>query len=480
MTTRVQIDASEFDVTSLKQKANIDAELNRNKYVEQSRIRETKKRAEKLRKVDSKDSAAGSALAAQRSSLLPVRRKTVFRPDELSATLFGDSTRLLHLRIGRNSSQTVIEKVAYPGTVVVPRPFGRPPFNFVGVYYYGITGVNRISLLNSLGLSIRVPRRSTAVNYEVRGSVSASQIPVYDSISRVGGGGNSLNIGSLILPVGGKTCVVIIYSRAASNLAVLRAGPAPNGPPSSEFVSFFNPWRIGPVTGIITSTSGSRESIAYVCNEEKIREIPIPGRISEIIDLINPAPTTMIAEADGTNFDGGEDFYFEYTTTVLPTGAGFDPSSSFSTGFYREGLSVSVDAWTPSIFNALNQLSIDNGNGSIFSTGLLRSFPIRKKWVLPDSTKGWWKDYVESIPGQGDAVAYYGQWRTPNQKPSSLITGFSPLQSATFREPSGSTFLSSLPANTDDTITVVWDWDDPAYCRSLCLDLGFSEANLTP
>lgn len=94
MATRINVNISGFDIAALKQRADTGIQDRRTTYVEQVRLQETKKRAEKLRKIDEKNSNVvtlsgstipSSKLPAKGSEIFGSRRRSRYYEEELAA-----------------------------------------------------------------------------------------------------------------------------------------------------------------------------------------------------------------------------------------------------------------------------------------------------------------------------------------------------------------------------------------------------------
>lgn len=129
---------------------------------------------------------------------------------------------------------------------------------------------------------------------------------------------------------------------------------------------------------------------------------------------------------------------------------------------------------TPNIFAQLNQRI------SFVNQEQIKQFPANKKPVLSDVRAGFFSTISSGSPAYGQEplwAEYSGNISNvppPDHGDSNLYLAYRNLNRAGVAFPVDGLNQSSLNFNW------VWDWDDPAYCRRMCLALGFTAADLKP
>jgi hypothetical protein len=180
-----------------------------------------------------------------------------------------------------------------------------------------------------------------------------------------------------------------------------------------------------------------------------------------------PEPPVVVSQQDVSQFFG----YLCGRSTVKKINvpakvidaiiSGYDTGlSDLSEGFYSNSRYTSA-----SIYKAFNEAA------NFVSPSSVKDFPPRKKPVVSDVRKGYYSG------SESDQSLYYAYW-TGDRSEIDLdqTEKFAGIRSATVLVPPG----SSLLPDDFSTLHAAWDWDDSAYCRSMCLALGFSEADLKP
>lgn len=144
---------------------------------------------------------------------------------------------------------------------------------------------------------------------------------------------------------------------------------------------------------------------------------------------------------------------FNYPVRTAPSSPSYEPAK-------YEGLKAS-GAVTPSIFASLNQAA------QFVNPSFIKEFPAGRRWIVEagDFENGTQKYGYYSTPGDPDEVTG-GAVVENNRLTFSLAEQLHP------------DFVAE-PGYSVGKYTV-WDWDDPNYCRSMCLALGFSIADLLP
>lgn len=237
-----------------------------------------------------------------------------------------------------------------------------------------------------------------------------------------------------------------------------------------------------------------RRFAAYVCNNSSIREINIPQTMQPFLAAACPEPIDITR----TVILAGKTFIHNVYDLPNPT-ATVGPNIGLRTD------ATDSAVYTPSVFKSINDsISFTNSTN-------IKTIPTSLYQGLADRSAGTWQAFQDTSTNpeypwmsrfyrEGNPF-YYALWPNKNEEPNVEIwdPAYAPIWE-TFptprRVPKATLTLSTdrVPrngANDPDNIygptaynteqlVSVWDWDDPAYCRSMCLALGFTEADLTP
>lgn len=309
------------------------------------------------------------------------------------------------------------------------------------------------------------------------------------------GSDSSIERDLAILPTGNGNFILALCSRAA--WVTIDATFRVNLPGESlplgirYFVRSNNPTP----SGITLATGKSRSVDFYACNNKQMRLIQPNANVLSLFLAAWPEPTRTAEYILNNFFEGNysqvlyQDTYYE----IPPSRLGYFAEEEVEsyTGIIQpldvnaSGAADKAFNVTPAVFSLLNTISpftdVEN----------IKTFPTSKRWVIPDRTAGsafhafalreldpntvppvsWLDLYNGADPFR------YQRWTTPNQEPAVGSIGV-PFPAATLRldasRPSRSGFYQNRIFGT------MWDWDDPNYCRQMCLALGFDAADLTP
>jgi hypothetical protein len=243
------------------------------------------------------------------------------------------------------------------------------------------------------------------------------------------------------------------------------------------------------VVGLQGYRGTSRRINAYVCSNRAIREISIPDTLLEIIDIAYPQPVTATKTITYRTST-----VFTYNIYEIPLGSRVTGDKGFTNNRYGS-------VFTPQVFETLNNIAPFMGDTAA------KTFPESSKWGLTDNSAGayvrfqdvdsspafpWWSSmYRQGLP------FYHAIWPTKNEEPNFEVwdptyaidwvgkakpkrVRKATLRLDSDREPrEGAVDRTNSSYWAEDFITV-WDWNDPSYCRQMCLSLGFSSADLTP
>lgn len=240
-----------------------------------------------------------------------------------------------------------------------------------------------------------------------------------------------------------------------------------------------------------------RRFSAYVCNNSSIRQINIPTGIEALLNGVCPEPVDATRTVSIYSF-GDPDGTFVHNIYSIP-----NPAFSVSG---NTGLKVDVfDAliYTPQLFKSIND------NIQFTDPGNIKTIPEKLFRGLADRSDGAWSlfkntsqqppyPWMSNFYREGSTF-YYALWANKNEEPNLQI--YDPAYAPTWagfprpkRVPKATLKLKDnrIPRNgsgdniygpqyyNNEQLKIVWDWDDPAYCRSMCKALGFSDTDLTP
>jgi hypothetical protein len=268
----------------------------------------------------------------------------------------------------------------------------------------------------------------------------------------------------------------------------VRGFPVPNcNAPPPPYQYFNGVWSFESFRG------KTRKIKAYLCSNDFIREISIPPTLQEIIDIAYPD-----AVDDTTSIVYRENF-FAYPKYSIPSGFPIYGDQGLLSANYRGSV------FTPAVFERLNTIK------QFVDPNIIKQFPQNLSWVMYDTSEGSYAAYQDSKPSPFETPTYWSElyreglpfyhasWIRPNEEPnyeiydpnfaSDWVGSSRPrrIPRATLNlDPErpareGATDRTSLVGSYwgEDFVTV-WDWNDPDYCRSMCLSLGFSGADLVP
>jgi hypothetical protein len=202
---------------------------------------------------------------------------------------------------------------------------------------------------------------------------------------------------------------------------------------------------------------------AYLCTKRTVKEIEIKEPLKSIIDHMNPPDLELVSYQ----------YLPGWSAVSIPLDVTLPELADFSVGFYdrprEDNDPPIVTTWTPAIFRRLYEYAIDNDLELPLNTNDLKDFPPSVKPLLTDF-KGYYSNDSDN------KSLYYAQWKGDRDE---VVPGdtenYKSLNQATLKIPNAQ---DPLPSST--TIHAVWDWNDPVYCRLMCLELGFEPADLRP
>jgi hypothetical protein len=250
-------------------------------------------------------------------------------------------------------------------------------------------------------------------------------------------GANSFYQSWFVLPAGGENCILVLMGRAYP-----KTGPA-----------------------------SARHQNAYVVSEDLIRQINMPPKVESICDILNPIS------------EDSEDYINGVEISPVPS-------------FIKESCIGFVNAdydlhFTPSIFEFLNAIS------SFAPLNQIKPFPSDLRWKTQDWRSGYFsvtlfEEGFDRTLRHVETDTTSGTWVPTSASPPSYE----------FEAYNGTGILISLPeqdltlppdvelpsvnqrgngfSEEEKLFIFSWDWDDPEYCRQMCLALGFTESDLQP
>ncbi len=239
---------------------------------------------------------------------------------------------------------------------------------------------------------------------------------------------------------------------------------------------------------------GSKLSV-YVCNNKTIREISLPLAMQPFIDAAYPSPIEATRTISYRGISYTYDTY-QLSYFINPINPYYDASQGYSNNYNGA-------VFTPQIFSQLNALY------EIIPPSSLKPFSDKLKWGLSDNSQGAYTVFqdVDNYPAypylsnmyRSGLPLYHALWPNKNEEPD--LSVWDPDYAAEWENKPkpkrigkatlnlspdrvsrpGAADRPSLPgAYWNEEFITVWDWDDPAYCRSMCKALGFTDADLTP
>lgn len=368
---------------------------------------------------------------------------------------------------------------------------------FYGTTISNVQGTVRVGIKRTSRLFCGDGSKSIEI---VHGQQSQQMVSTTSSISTIypkfqitnsvmDGVGNNDYTDVLILPSGnGSFIIVFLASTARTIITAPKQNAVIEGRMSSPNIGYYNQGELLTYSKL-TQTSITRR--CFVCSNSNIREISTPAAFSSLLDLIHsPTPEEIQQKFNILTYLNGRPIYIE---TTLPAYNWYVPT----------GFTGSTIAYTPDVFYKATQVLEDNSNATqagLWSSllgNLVKQFSSTKQWLIQNTANGAYapsnwnnKTYRELF--NSNELYQYGTWNTRGQTPSSTnglynISLYSvDLYSTLTLRPSrpnlapASALQYPGPQGTGgDQLYAVWDWGDPAYCRTMCSALGFSTEDLT-
>ena len=193
---------------------------------------------------------------------------------------------------------------------------------------------------------------------------------------------------------------------------------------------------------------------AYLVSKSAVRQLSIPGNLQAAINELNPENSFDIRYPDGDN------------TSDVPPRQIRNQAVGISDAY--------LNVWTPKVFEILNNIA------PFTSPSAIQQYPNGSDYVVND----WRYGYAASDPS--DWSLYFAKWLGD---PADIDEGrpdlLDELPDSTILLPPNWYLmpLNNQPGNLfarGHDWFIVWNWDDPEYCRAMCTALGFSSSDLTP
>lgn len=286
---------------------------------------------------------------------------------------------------------------------------------------------------------------------------------------------------------------VSIIGESSNNSAPIMYPSTGAGYQADPQFSGFNYYPLSTFTKVEQATKMVK---TFVCSNTSIREISPPGGFASLLNVLLPPPTNE-PYTYGTGFPGTGGGGQIVANSTIPT---FAPAYLAYNG---QGMGDAyIYANTPTVYyDSCNEVTEGTPPASQTAWSNLigsrvKPLPSSLRWLIPDTSSGaYTAPYVNAgIAGWFNARQpfRYGQWITPGEEPGYLsgddayyydTTKYQPQPDRTFIIPPGPSFTAPIKQDNElfgNALYAVWDWDDPDYCRSVCLALGFSASDLQP
>lgn len=294
----------------------------------------------------------------------------------------------------------------------------------------------------------------------------------------------------LILPAGGDAFIVVFFAWTATvgfNVQI----PVTSETETDQFgrvrATCTNPGEDTVITSFDRQEQITDTRRVFFCSKSTIREIEPPAAFATLLDLLL-AREDQDYDYPTTFFAGTANFVVRSERPYYPqrwfndsTGIAGPNTYGYTSGVYSTAVSETsapaevVEAWSERI------------------GGLVQQVPANLRWIVENTSTGAYVPANASSGWQslfnGNYAFEYGQWRTPNETPGYLDDEFDPT--LYISQPKRRLALSpnrptlDFPSNGStyqlySQLSVVWDWDNSAYCRRMLLALGFTSQDLTP
>lgn len=238
---------------------------------------------------------------------------------------------------------------------------------------------------------------------------------------------NLFQVRFISLPVDNDRSIFVLMARLAEQIGLIE--------PPARFIS------------------RSYANRAFLVTDSTIKEITVPTSLNAVLEILNPTNNT-------TDADMGEHYPDGVHTSGFSPRALYDANIGWA---YKGG-----DSWSPTVFELLDIIAP-------FDTGsLIKPYPAGLTPVTPD--------FLQLEANPTNPSLYYANWLGGEVEVDVSHPGFfRPLPYATLVLPPNFEIPDFGGEARQYTWPIVtWDWNDPAYCYSLCKALGFTDSDLSP
>ena len=199
----------------------------------------------------------------------------------------------------------------------------------------------------------------------------------------------------------------------------------------------------------------------YFCSHLGIKKITPSSKLQQFIDYVNPNDTTQkeTFHLESTNQWVNLDVSIPKLTTRVSSISGLQKTALF----YDEDSKAEITV-DPQIFESLNEFY------SFISAESIKPSSSARYRLRSDTTEGAYVEPAENLYSS-ELPFFYAQ-----------NSASAPASEIGKRIPAATLLMNTSRPTLEEFISLyrAWDWDEPGYCRQMCLALGFTEADLTP
>lgn len=327
----------------------------------------------------------------------------------------------------------------------------------------------------------------------------------YEAFGNVGNDGAQV----FILPAGRDLFIAVFFAwnyqvTISTSLPVIGEGtnavrcgsPAVGTPyPRPDNPNFF----YAPLSSFTKAEQKSKIIRTFICSNTNIREISPPGSLASLLQLLLPDPIDR-PERFGT----GVILNTQTATQIVADST--IPQFSFNWSIKGTGMGfLNALNHSPAVYDyACNETDASGNLLPIAQAwrqrigAVVKPLPPRLRWLVEDTATGAYRKPYTDAPIQNlfnsGQPFNYGQWRIPNEQPSYFVgpsgeyydpASYVPQPRRTMIMSPGRPTLTPQPIINNypgfgEFLSKVWDFDDPNYCRAVCLALGFTDTDLVP
>lgn len=331
----------------------------------------------------------------------------------------------------------------------------------------------------SQSLPISITASVPGTGGDTLGSITESENgTLYSSRSTTNFGYRAIQLSILDLPVGRDVAIRLCVARACANardtsLAVVRY-------PGESYSNYG--WEVadyGATLSFAHRHSHAYDKYAFLVGKTSIRQVPIPSRIDNLLEVYAPPPAlaTVTENVGWATYEGA--------SMVLP------PSEfTYTRDIAYDTMDMGSHGYTvPDIFKRINDFST-------FTSAPLKSeqeyYEQYKHYIVPyekdkgykllKDDEGWDLDVLTHGADYGAFFYQLNKHEDPLDRESKLIMEkrLSTRSSRTMAAAGAELPPPFQGSSPYADMAYVWDWNRPRYCRDLLLELGFTIKDLTP